>query len=193
MSGPEELVHVVVVPPGRMRCFAIHGAFRLAGYCAIDGCDDVFQEVCWPIAFLEIIVALQCLVRTAGHVVEDVAEAFRHESKVGCLSPDEEVEARVDKAKDKMMVLGFLAQEGAPFPVILEQLAMEEGDGAVYLSSIIMGSMAMAMAPDLLLGSQEMIREEEHDVLTLVPHIILLEAELAAEPIHDIVWQRRRR
>ena len=114
-----------------MRSSAIPGAFRLAGYCDIDGCDDVLQEVWWHIAFLGIIFALQCLVRSAGHVVEDVAQAFRHESKVGCLSPDEEVEARVDKAKARIIVLRFLAEEGAPFPVILEQLAMEEGDGVL--------------------------------------------------------------
>ena len=114
-----------------MRSSAIPGAFRLAGYCAIDGYDDVFQEVWFFMASLEIIFAQQCLVRSAGHVVEDVAQAFRHESKVGCLSPDEEVEAKVDKTKARIVVLGFLAEEGAPFPVILEQLAMEEADGSL--------------------------------------------------------------
>ena len=52
-----------------------------------------------------------------------------------------------------------------------------------------MGS--IAMPPRHLLGAQVMIGEEEHDMLTLIPHIISLEAELAAEPIHDIKWRRR--
>lgn len=154
---------------------------------------------------------LDDVVEVEGHVVEDVAEALRHEPQVGGLPPDEQVQRRVEEVHADVVAGGgagaaaaaaaaghaevaLLAEVGAPGGVVLEELPADAaGDGEVEdVDGVVLGESRR--------GAELRVGEEEHQVLPLVPDVVRLEPEGGAEPVEDVgavrvpdAGQRRRR
>lgn len=141
----------------------------------IDGRDDAAEERilaahgghCRP-ACLNINRTVDDMVEVEGHVVEDVAEAFRHEPQIGRLPPDQQVERRVEElpagvlgaagppAAASHMDVRPLAEVGAPGVVVLEQLLPDvPGDGEVEdVGRVVPGDGRGARGAELGVGEE---------------------------------------
>jgi hypothetical protein len=116
--------------------------------------------------------------------MENVAEAFGHEAEVGSFTPDEKKEARVDETEAGIIVLVLAAEKRTPFSVILEQLSVQEGDGA--LDPLLPVGAGMRGRGSALAVRGRVVSKEEDHVFSLILHIVCLETKEISEPIHDV-------
>uniref|UniRef100_A0A8R7PSF9 Uncharacterized protein n=1 Tax=Triticum urartu TaxID=4572 RepID=A0A8R7PSF9_TRIUA len=154
----------------------------------VDGRDDADEEGVLAVhggvgglARGGVDVALEDPVQLESHVVVDVADALGHEAEVGGLAPDEEVEAGEEQIGAGVGVgdvdVGAAAEEAAPGGVVAEELPAE---GARDAGLEGVGEVG---------GGEAHLRvgEQEHEVLALVAHVVPLEAEEGAEPVHEVL------
>lgn len=188
VAAPEVLVNVIIVPPGSMGRGSVAARLDLRANDTINRRDDAGEEGVLAVhgrvggaARRGIGVSLQDSVQLERHVVVDVAEALGHEAEVGGLAPDEEVEPREEQIGAGVGVgdvdVGAAAEEAAPRGVVAEELPAE---GARDAGLEGVGEVGGGEA-HLRVGQQE------HEVLALVPHVVPLEAEEGAEPVHEVL------
>lgn len=115
--------------------------------------------------------------------MEYVGKTFRHEPKISGLTPDEQIEAGVEQFPTRIgrgipdPNVRFPPKVGAPRRVVAQQLPSEtpEHSGVQRVDVV-----RRRLKPHL--G----VRKVEHQVLSLVPDVVSLEAEEKAEPVEEV-------
>lgn len=173
---------------------AVPAGLDLGADDAVDGRDDAGEEGVLAVhggvggaARGGVDVALEDAVKLERHVVVDVAEALRDEAEIGGLPPHEQVEPREEQIGARVAVgdihVGAAAEEAAPGGVVAEELPAEGArDAGLERVGEVGGG-----EPHLRVG------EEEHQMLPLVPHVVQLEPEEGAEPVHEVLALAPRR
>mmetsp|Transcript_12475 Transcript_12475/g.37419 ORF Transcript_12475/g.37419 Transcript_12475/m.37419 type:complete len:366 (-) Transcript_12475:546-1643(-) len=172
-SGPEELVGVVVVRPAGVAleiARALLGVHALA-HGAVEGRDDAAEEPAGR--------AREGAVRARGrgaeleaHGVEEIAQALGHVAQVGSLAPDEEQQDHVCHARvvhvRRARARGLHAERRGPLAVGAHELGVYGAERA--LEALVRGR----------------VGEEEHEVLLLASHGLLLETEAPGEELERV-------
>ena len=134
---PEELVDVVVVALARVAdgLPARRPLPELGAHRAVQGRDDAREEPAGGPAAARRVPALPEL---RAHLVEEIAEALGHVTKVARLAPDEDVEAEVDELVLRHVALARALRRRAellrPRLVVGQQLAVQRGEAVARLA-----------------------------------------------------------
>jgi len=178
-----------------MRCSAVLAALNLGPDRLVDGFNHAVQERVFTgqrgqdrLTGVLVDVVLEDLVELHGHVMEDKADALGNEAEIGGLAPDEEEERDVEELAavvgggGGLPAIGdpdvrLLAEVGAPGVVVAKKLLAEAAqNGGVEDVDVVRGRREAHLG----------VGQVEHQVLPLVPDVVVLEAEEEGQPIQEV-------
>eukprot|EP00965_Chrysotila_dentata_P066891 2214714-Pleurochrysis_carterae.AAC.4 len=168
LVAPEELVEVVVVALARVAGGLACGRLlvHLDAHHAVERRDHAREEPSGGLVDGRALRAL-ALAMVLAHLMEEEAEALGHVAQVGRLAPDEQEERQVGHpARAVGGRLRVHLEVVRPVGVIGEEVAVQLGEA-------------------FRLVLRERVGEQHHQVLLLVAHAFLLEAEVAVELLED--------